>query len=340
MKKDKLDKLTTAARLRENGMKWKDIATSLGCNADSLRGKYHHWKRMQDLPPKLKIKRRKTDGSIGVKIKEIAMQTPRVAYRDFHKILEDAGYHKNAIPSYGTIRRFLKSNEYSIKKLRKKMGISKVNIQKRAEWCRIMAEKPAEYWDTVIWSDETVVRQAPKGKDILVYAHRSQKLKDLGVNSQLHSGGFSVMFWGCFSKVGLGPLVVIEGTMTAQKYIETLRNKLLPELQAAGRPMIFMQDNAPCHKATSVMDFLSHNKVNVMSWPAQSPDLNPIENLWAIIKARRQKQFGVPKNKMELIEQTLGIWEEITETERIKLADSAIKRVREVLKLKGKLSNH
>jgi hypothetical protein len=59
------------------------------------------------------------------------------------------------------------------------------------------------------------------------------------VNSQVHSGGF----WGCFSKLGLGPLVAWEGNMTGEKYIKLLQDTLIPELQAVGRPMTFMQDN-------------------------------------------------------------------------------------------------
>jgi transposase len=144
-----------------------------------------------------------------------------------------------------------------------------------------------------------------------IRVHSSVKKEDLPVNAQVHSGGFSVMFWGCFSKVGLGPLVALEGNMTGEKYIKLLQDILIPELQAANRPMTFMQDNAPCHTAKVVRDFLSEKDIDVLPWPPQSPDMNPIENLWAIIKKRRQKKYGLPKTKNDLIEQIFDIWDNI-----------------------------
>lgn len=118
-----------------------------------------------------------------------------------------------------------------------------------------------DFWDHIIWSDETTVRKAPQNKDKLIWTHESTKKMDRPVNQQFQCGGFSVMFWGAFSRSALGPLVAIEGTMNATRYIEVLKDYVLPEIAAAGKPMVFQQDNAPCHKAKVVQDFLAANNV-------------------------------------------------------------------------------
>jgi len=88
------------------------------------------------------------------------------------------------------------------------------------------------------------------------------------------------------------------------------------------------------------MDFLAENNIETLRWPPQSPDMNPIENLWAIIKAKRQKKYGVPTTKNALIEQIFDIWDNIEPEIVANLANSANKRVNLVLKLKGKVSKY
>ena len=85
---------------------------------------------------------------------------------------------------------------------------------------------------------------------------------------------------------------------------------------------------------------LAENDIETLPWPPQSPDMNPIENLWAIIKARRQKEYGTPNTKKDLIDQIFDIWDNIELSLVENLANSANKRVMLVLQKKGKVSKY
>ena len=89
------------------------------------------------------------------------------------------------------------------------------------------------------------------------------------------------MVWGIISGDGVGPLVRLQGKVNAGVYKQLVKDHVLPVLRnLTKQPSIFMQDNAPCHKAMVVMNFLNAENVTVMDLPPQSPDLNPIENVW------------------------------------------------------------
>ena len=151
------------------------------------------------------------------------------------------------------------------------------------------------------------------------------------------------MFWRFFSAFGLGPLVALEGNQNQHTYLDTLRDYLVPEIEAVrelGVDMVFMQDNAPCHKTNLVMNFLATNRIQTLNWPPQSPDLNPIENLWAIVKARRFKKFGIPRTRIELIEQIFEMWNAIDQELLDTLVDSIENRLKEVVRLRGRTTKY
>ena len=85
-----------------------------------------------------------------------------------------------------------------------------------------------------------------------------------------------------------------------------------------------MQDNAPCHTARLVKDFFTQESISVLPWPAQSPDLNPIENLWALIKRKLAAEFPIPKTCSELIANVTTIWGGITPELCRNLADNYV----------------
>ena len=88
----------------------------------------------------------------------------------------------------------------------------------------------------------------------------------------------------------------IQGKVNADVYVELLRQHVVPFVHA--RDGIWQQDNAPCHTAKKVKAFLAKSQVEVEQWPPQSPEMSPIENLWAILGKKMCSRTY--KNKDEL----------------------------------------
>ena len=97
-------------------------------------------------------------------------------------------------------------------------------------------------------------------------------------------GGKSVMCGVGFFGNTKGPIFFFDGTVNAKNYIKHMEKYLLPwwkELQI--KPLTMQQDNAPSHIADLTTQAFSKWGINLLEWPAQSPDLNPVENLWKMI---------------------------------------------------------
>ena len=244
-----MDKVDIIKRMRECNIKWKEIAYCLNLKVSTAQMAMKN-KDIEELGEKPIIKRSKFDTGVILKLKQIAREHPELSIRDLQGALVKEMPGK-AVPSITRIHEILNEKGFKMIKLLKKTLIFPRNQLKREEFCRQMANYGQVFWDTVIWSDETTVRQRPEDKDIIIRVHSSFVETAEKINPQIHSGGFSVTFWGCFSQLGLGPLVALEGTMSSSGYKNLLKDVVLPELAAAGRPMVFMQDNAPVTRSVS-----------------------------------------------------------------------------------------
>ena len=112
---------------------------------------------------------------------------------------------------------------------------------------------------------------------------------------------FSVMIWGCITWHGVGTITAVDqGNINAQKYQQILDDNLWPVIAQhfQNDQYIFQDDNAPVHRARSTQEFIHRNGITTMNWPAQSPVINVIENIWLYLKQKLQGRVGRIENSI------------------------------------------
>lgn len=146
------------------------------------------------------------------------------------------------------------------------------------------------------------------------------------------------MMWGCIAHKGPGFACRIEGTMDQYLYKSILEDELLQTMEyyeMDQSQIIFMQDNDPKHKARSVMKWLEEQEFSLLTWPAQSPDLNPIENIWSQVNQKLARFDQPPSSLAELWERASRIFYSFTEDDCASLYESMPRRMDAVIKSKG-----
>ncbi len=206
--------------------------------------------------------------------------------------------------------------------------------QRRLTWAKVKKNWTVAQWSKGLFSDESKFcisfgNQGPrvwrKGEE----AHSPRCLKSSFKFLQ------SVMIWGAMSSAAVGPLCFLKTNVTAPVYQEILEHFMLPSADQLFKDadFIFQQDSAPAHTAKSTKSWLNYHGVGVLDWPANSPDLNPIENIWGIVKRKMRNKR--PKNADELKATVRETWASIPPQQCHKLISSTPRRIEAVIKAKG-----
>ncbi|KAG2455418.1 TCB1 transposase, partial [Polypterus senegalus] len=193
----------------------------------------------------------------------------------------------------------------------------------------------AKMRNKILWSDETKIELFGVNARRHVWRKPGTAHHQANTIPTVKHGGGSIMLWGCISVAGTGRLVRIKGKMTAAMYRDILDENLLQSALdlRLGRRFIFQQDNDPKHTAKISKEWLQDNSVNVLEWPSQSPDLNPIEHLWRDLKMAVHRRF--PSNLMELERCCKEEWAKLAKDRCAKLVASYSKKLEAVIAAKG-----
>lgn len=234
-----------------------------------------------------------------------------------------------------TVRNYIRKTSFRSRIPRKVPYLSKKNINRRIELANEWSSYENEDWDKIIWSDETKINLFSSDGRKRCYRKANSALELKNCLPTIKHGGGSIMVWGCMSSKGCGNLVIIRGTMDKYVYKTILTKNLRASAIKLGleEDFIFQQDNDPKHTSQYVSDYFVKKDINLLDWPSQSPDLNPIEHLWDHIKCEVRKKK--PKNIKELEKYVIEIWNSIDPEVCKKIVRTMYDRASEVLKSKG-----
>jgi transposase len=220
----------------------------------------------------------------------------------------------------------------------KKPFLSEIHKEKRTLFAKNFFNFSFFDWKKVIWSDECKFALSNTNRREFYWKHRTDSLKEQHIKKTLKFGGGSILAWGCITSEGVGELIRIDGIMDANKYVSILSNGLLKTMENYGldtNKVIFMHDNDPKHTAKKTKEWLYVNKINCLAWPPQSPDMNPIENLWDIIDRKIRKRKERCSNKEELWEMIKWEWYNLDKDIIRNLYLSMTQRINDLKKNKG-----
>ncbi|GFV10444.1 transposable element Tcb2 transposase [Trichonephila clavipes] len=205
------------------------------------------------------------------------------------------------------------------------------------QWCREHHNWTEQDWACVLFSDECRFSLSSDCRRQLIWRESGTAYRPENIQEKDRYPTCSIMVWAGIMINGRTRLhVVANGTMTGQRYIDEV---LLPHVRlfrgAVGDKFVFMDDNATCHRTLAVQDCLDSEGIQRLVWPARSPDLNPIENVWDALGRQVAGRNYPPTNKNTLIRALTEEWDKLPQQLLDNVVQSMVRRVECCITLLG-----
>ncbi|CAM4590576.1 unnamed protein product [Leuciscus chuanchicus] len=304
--------------LKQEGKTQKEISERIGCSQSAvsrhLSGKSVGRKKCG----KKRCTTRRGDRTMRKIVEKDRFQT----LEDLRKQWTESGVET----SRATVHRRVQKMGYRCRIPQVKPLLNQKQRQKRLTWA---TEK--QHWTVAQWLLKFCMSFGNQGARVWRKTGEKEMPKCLKSSVKYPQ---SVMVWGAMSAAGVGPLCFIKGRVNAASYQEILEHSMLPSAEKlyGDEDFILQHDLAPAHSAKTTVKWFTDHGITVLNWPANSSDLNPIEDLWDIVK--RKLRDARPNTLDELKAAIEASWASITPQQCHRLITAMPHRIEAVISAK------
>jgi transposase len=239
-----------------------------------------------------------------------------------------------------TLRRALHANGFHCRVAKKKPFLMERHIRERLAFARKYKNWTKDDWRKVLWTDESSFERGKYSRQHRVWRRPHEKDYLECLAPTFKSDRITVMVWGGITYGKKTDMVIFkkEGRrrrMSAKDYVDQVYEGPLRRFLENHQDIILMEDGAPIHRSNAPKIWRQEHNIVKLDWPAQSPDLNPLENLWYRLKLKVQNATYAKMSSDKFEKVIVDSWNAFSTDEWNNLIDSMPERIKAVLDAKG-----